>query len=52
MPSRQPGAAITLSLRGLAADASARIDWPDEIAVAPPRPESLKRVLDGLRNLR
>jgi len=53
MPSRQPGAAITRSRRALAGDsAAARIEWPGDFPLAPPKPESLRRVLDGLKNLR
>jgi len=29
-----------------------RMEWPDEVRFAPLRPESLSRVLVGLKNLR
>jgi len=52
MPSRQPGAAIARARGRPADEPPARLkDSPDDTPFAPPPPESLRRVLDGLRNL-
>jgi hypothetical protein len=50
---RQPGTALEPPPRGPVGD-SLDIDagWPEDTVFAPLHPESLMRVLDGLKNLR
>jgi len=53
MPCRQPGAAIAAPPRGRVDDSlGIHAGWPEDTVFAPVQAESLRRVLDGLRNLR
>jgi hypothetical protein len=52
MPGRQSGAAIARPPLGSVDDAfGIRAGWPEDTVFGPLHPESLRRVLDGLRNL-
>jgi len=53
MPSREPRTATERPRRDLAeAPAATKVEWPDDVRFAPPPPESLSRVLVGLKKLR
>jgi hypothetical protein len=52
MPCRQPGAAIAPPPLGAVDDSlGIHAGWPEDTLFAPLQAESLRRVLDGLRNL-
>jgi len=53
MACRQPGAAIAPPRLGTVDDSpTIHAGWPEETVFAPVQADSLRRVLDGLKNLR